>query len=142
MRIEKLLVEYGPEFPEEINPAAYEQLSAKYHAVKRNRLEYFKAAEQGDAVAQYNLGNLYYHGQGLPQDYAQAALWFRKAAEQGDADAQYNIGRLYDKGQGVPRDYAQAAFWFSNGAEQGHADAQFILGGAYQLGDEVPQDYT
>src|ERR1039458_5538518 len=43
MRIERLLVEYGPEFPEEINPAAYEQLAARYHAVKRNRLEYFKA---------------------------------------------------------------------------------------------------
>jgi len=35
MRIEQLLVEYGPEFPEEITPAAYEQLSARYHAVKR-----------------------------------------------------------------------------------------------------------
>src|SRR5271157_5954999 len=35
MRIEQLLVEYGPEFPEEITPEAYEQLSARYHAVKR-----------------------------------------------------------------------------------------------------------
>src|ERR1017187_3659756 len=58
MRIEQILVEYGPEFPEGITLAAYEQLSARYHAVKRNRLEYFKAAEQGDAVAQYNLGVL------------------------------------------------------------------------------------
>ena len=35
MRIERLLAEYGPEFPEEINPEAYEQLAARYHAVKR-----------------------------------------------------------------------------------------------------------
>jgi hypothetical protein len=35
MRIERLLVEYGPEFPEEINPEAYIQLFAIYHAVKR-----------------------------------------------------------------------------------------------------------
>lgn len=35
MRIERLLVEYGPEFPEEITPAAYEQLTARYHALKR-----------------------------------------------------------------------------------------------------------
>ncbi len=35
MRIEQLLVEYGPEFPEEITPVAYEQLSARYHAIKR-----------------------------------------------------------------------------------------------------------
>ncbi len=35
MRIERLLVEYGPEFSEEITPDAYVQLTAKYHAVKR-----------------------------------------------------------------------------------------------------------
>jgi hypothetical protein len=35
MRIERLLVEYGPEFPKEITPAAYIQLVAAYHAVKR-----------------------------------------------------------------------------------------------------------
>jgi hypothetical protein len=35
IRIERLLVEYGPEFPEEITPAAYAQLFAAYHAVKR-----------------------------------------------------------------------------------------------------------
>ena len=35
MRIQQLLVEYGPEFPEEISPEAYEQMTAKYHAVKR-----------------------------------------------------------------------------------------------------------
>ncbi|MGP8250816.1 MAG: hypothetical protein ACLQHF_02215 [Terracidiphilus sp.] len=35
MRIERLLVEYGPEFPQEITPGAYAQLFAAYHAVKR-----------------------------------------------------------------------------------------------------------
>ena len=35
MRIERLLVEYGPEFPKEITPAAYIKLFASYHAVKR-----------------------------------------------------------------------------------------------------------
>ncbi len=35
MRIERLLIEYGPEFPEEITPAAYMQLFATYHAAKR-----------------------------------------------------------------------------------------------------------
>jgi len=34
-RIERFLVEYGPEFPEEITPKAYVQLTAAYHAVKR-----------------------------------------------------------------------------------------------------------
>jgi TPR repeat protein len=43
---------------------------------------YRKAAEQGDARAQFNLGIMYAEGEGVPQDYAVAASWFRKAAEQ------------------------------------------------------------
>ena len=44
-------------------------------------------AEQGDANAQYNLGFMYYYGQGVNKDKAEAAKWYRKAAAQGDADA-------------------------------------------------------
>ena len=46
---------------------------------------YRKAAEQGDAAAQYNLGVIYYNGEGVTQDYAEAVKWYRKAAEQGYA---------------------------------------------------------
>jgi hypothetical protein len=70
-----------------------------------------KAAEQGDANAQFNLGNAYDHGP-LPLDFAQAAFWYRKAAEQGNANAQHNLGVLYDLGLGVPQDYAEAYFWY------------------------------
>jgi TPR repeat protein len=45
--------------------------------------EWQPLAEQGDANAQYNLGKLYYHGWGVPQDYGQARDWYRKAAAQG-----------------------------------------------------------
>jgi tetratricopeptide (TPR) repeat protein len=51
-----------------------------------------KAAEQGDAAAQFNLGLMYYFGEGVQQDYAEAEKWYRKAAEQGDASAEYNLG--------------------------------------------------
>jgi len=44
-------------------------------------------AEQGLPLAQYNLGVMYYNGQGVPKDYAEAAKWYRKAAEQGLAEA-------------------------------------------------------
>ena len=90
---------------------------------------YRKAADQGDAAAQSNLGVMYANGQGVPQDYAEAVQWYRKAADQGDADAQNNLGVMYDKGQGVPQDYAA-------GGERGSArpptratpHAQFNLG--------------
>ena len=49
---------------------------------------YTKAAEQGLSLAQNNLANLYYYGQGVEQDYVKAAELYTKAAEQGFAEAQ------------------------------------------------------
>lgn len=63
--------------------------------------EYYRKAEQGDAVAQYNLGYCYAFGQGIKQSYEKAAYWWTKAAEQRDAIAQYNLGCCYEYGQGV-----------------------------------------
>ena len=46
-----------------------------------------KAADQGDAVAQNNLGTMYDHGQGVPQDYAQAHMWYNLAASHAEDPA-------------------------------------------------------
>ena len=100
------------------------------------------AANSGDTVAEFELGVLYDNGQGVPQDYAQAASWYRKAADQGNAGAQYSLGLLYDDGRGVPQDYAQAASWYRKAADQGDAGAQYNLGVDYAHGQGVPQDYA
>ena len=68
-------------------------------------------ATQGVAFAQGNLGFMYYSGQGVPQDYGEAAKWYRLAAEQGNPTAQSNLGSMYYSGQGVPQDYVQAYMW-------------------------------
>jgi TPR repeat protein len=81
-----------------------------------------KAAEQGLAKAQFNLGLMYANGQGVPQDDAQAVVWIRKAAEQGHAKAQFALGLSYDNGEGVPQDYQQAYAWFSVSAANGRTD--------------------
>jgi TPR repeat protein len=70
-----------------------------------------KAAEQGYAEAQKDLGGLYETGKGISQDNAEAARWYRKAAEQGNASAQLNLGALYLNGEGVPKDYGESYFW-------------------------------
>ena len=86
-----------------------------------------KAAEQGQANAQYNLGLMYYNGEGVTRDLKQAVYWYQKAAEQGDASAQNNLGVMYGEGEGVTRDAKQAVYWFEKAAEQGDAEAQRIL---------------
>lgn len=85
-----------------------------------------KAAEQGLADAQYNLGVFYVAGWGVPQDYAKAAYWYGKAAEQGDADAQFNLVCYY-KGLGTSKDKAQAIYWFEKVAGQGGENAKTAL---------------
>jgi TPR repeat protein len=102
---------------------------------------YKKAAEQGDATAQNNLGDCYYKGEGIEQDYEQAVYWYKKAAEQGHLYAQNHLGYCYDSGQGVEQDYEQAVYWCTKAAEQGFADAQNNLGCYYLAGQGVGQNY-
>ena len=94
-----------------------------------------KAAERGNAGAQYELGGMYYYGQGVPEDYTESAKWYRKAAEQGHAEAQFYLGLMYRLGYGVPEDYAEAAKWCRKAAERGYAKAQWMLGGIYVDGE-------
>ncbi len=95
-------------------------------------------ADQGDAVARFDLGVMYNNGWGVPRDYVQAGKWYRLAAAQGNADAQYNLGILYDDGHR----YAEAVKWYRKAADQGLGDAQFNLGLLYATGQGVPRDYV
>ena len=97
-------------------------------------------AEQGDADAQVRLGIAYHLGQGAPQDFTQAAAWYRKAADQGDAVAQGFLGDMHRKGEGVPKDLGQAVAWYRKAADQGDAAAQSSLALSYQFGEGVIQD--
>ena len=73
---------------------------------------YRKAAEQGNAKAQVNLGCCYENGEGVEKDMKQAAEWFRKAAEQGNTHAQFSLGSCYDGGLGIAKDHLEAIKWY------------------------------
>jgi TPR repeat protein len=92
---------------------------------------YRKAADQGHAFAQNNIGNLYNKGQGVTQDYVEALRWYRKAADQGNAWAHYSIGLLYQDGRGVPQDKVQARAWMQKAAAK-----------AVAAGDDVAKDWA
>ncbi|MBM3583865.1 MAG: sel1 repeat family protein [Alphaproteobacteria bacterium] len=99
-------------------------------------------AEQGHALAQASLGDMYANGEGVPQDDAEAVKWYRLAAERGLAEAQFGLGFMYYHGRGVPQDDVEAVKWFRLAAEQGLAQAQVNLGAMYAIGQGVPQDYV
>ncbi|MGI9403386.1 MAG: tetratricopeptide repeat protein [Hyphomicrobium sp.] len=71
-----------------------------------------KAAEQGDAKAQFNLGLMYGEGRGVARDDAKARAWFQKAAEQGDVKAQLKLGLMYAGARAVKKTMCR----FTNGA--------------------------
>lgn len=84
--------------------------------------ENLQAAEQGNAAAQYNLGAMYYKGQGVRQDDAEAVRWYRQAAEQGLAQAQNNLGVMYAERRGVRQDRALAQEWLGKACQNGNQD--------------------
>ena len=81
--------------------------------------EWKPLAFQGNAKAQFFLGNMYYKGIGVPQDDGAAYKWFKKAAEQGLTRAQNNVGTLYMRGLGVSRNNVRAFIWLHISALQG-----------------------
>ena len=99
--------------------------------------EWTPLAEQGNTMAQLNIGIAY--DEGL-KNYAEAAQWYIPLAVQGDAEAQLRLGFLYDMGRGVRQDGAKSVQWYRLSAEQGYASGQYSLATAYQMGRGVLQD--
>jgi len=104
--------------------------------IKINGKEMFKLfmekAEQGDALAQYRLANMYEVGYGVGKDKNKAFEWYQKAAEQHNVDAYYKMGEIYLHASAhddvVKRDNKNAFNWYLQAAEQGHIEAQYIVG--------------
>ena len=111
---------------------ANEALAAKDYTAALKELQ--PLATKGDAAAQFQLGELYDQGTGVPLDEKKALSWYRKAAVQGYAQAQYMLGIMYENSAGVPLDYKKAMSWYRKAAEQGAPDAQSALGAMYAAG--------
>ena len=84
-------------------------------------------AEEGGALAQLFLGIMHEQGQGVPQNYREAAKWYQSSADQGNAIAQNLLGLIFENGRGVPQDYIEAVKWYQLSADQGYALSQLFL---------------
>ena len=101
---------------------------------------YKRAADVGLSAAAYNLGTLYYNGQGFQQDYAQALHWFEAAAKRNDAYAEFQLGMMDDLGRGVEANPEQEMYWYTKAARQGLSAAQYNLAVIYHNAEGVQQD--
>ena len=99
--------------------------------------ELVKKAEEGDAEAQYNLGQCYENGQVGIKDNKEAVKWYTKSAEQGYAKTAFALSRCYEDGKGVPRDKNEARKWFIKGVESNdESELLRILESIYYEGGE------
>lgn len=95
-------------------------------------------AAKGDADAQFNMGQAYKLGRGVPVDLAMAEEWYRKAALQGHPQAEESYGlALFENNK-----RAQAAEWLQKAAGRGESRAQYVLGTMYFNGDGVQRDWV
>lgn len=101
---------------------------------------FMRAAEQGDANSQNEVGVMYKYGLGVEKDDAQAFEWYQKSADQGYALAQRNVGFCYKFGKGVEKDMSKAYDWLLKAAEGGNASAQNEVAWMLYTGEDVPQD--
>lgn len=90
---------------------------------------YQKAADQNHHLAQFNLGQMFAHGQGQPKSDSMALMWIRRAADGGDAGAQYNMANRYARSclHGSEMDASESRIeaykWFTRAAAQDYRDS-------------------
>lgn len=100
--------------------------------------EWRKAAIAGDADAQFNLGQAYKLGRGVPVDLPMAESWYRKAALQGHAQAEDNYGlALFQDGK-----RAEAVPWLEKSVSRGEPRAELVLGTMLFNGDGIERDWV
>ena len=95
-----------------------------------------KAADAGDAQAQYELGFCHENGVGVEPDKVEAMKWFRRSAQGGYAPAQFLLGFFHQEGHRLEYDHDEILRWYGKAADQGYAKAQFNLGCYYDDGQD------
>jgi uncharacterized protein len=95
---------------------------------------YRKAAVQGDPLAGWLLGRLYFLAGPLHNTDA-ARKWLKQAADQKDAFGAYYLGRLM-----ADQDFTKAPALYKIAADQGLPQAQYFYAKALRDGRGVPQD--
>lgn len=103
--------------------------------------QFSSEAYNGNLYAQYNLGVMYYNGQGTNRSYDEAFKWFSTAAKRGHVDAKINLGNMYQKGLGTPRNYRLALSLYQDGINAGDIVAKFKTALMLYHGQGVRKNY-
>ena len=125
---------------------------AQYHvgvffSFEHNKLEesfywIHQAAEQGDPVAQNQVGILYLNGTGIDPNAEEALRWFKKSSDQKFTKGMFNTAYALLTGSGVEKDIDQAISLLKETARYGNKEAWYALGALLYFGleEEIEPD--
>lgn len=121
------------------------QFEAGVKAVDANNMplafkDFLLSANQGHALAQFNVALMYEQGLGVSKNEKEAFVWYGKSALQGNAAAQFNLGVLYENGRGTAVDFVKANTWYRKASVQGDGLAIGNLGMLYIRGQGVKEN--
>ncbi len=126
--------------------ALYLNIEGKYTGVVIDKEKGFrllkKAADSGIAEAQSAVGDMYFKGYYVEQDYEKAYKWYILAADQEYPLAMLILGGMYDNGYYVQKDMKKAIEYYKRSADKGNAIACSILGCIYEEGKGVEIDIS
>ena len=102
--------------------------------------ELFQAANSGDKLAQYWLGNCYHYGRGVSINSDEAFKWYMKSAVQGLDSAQLLVAKCYSNGEGTMQNFPKSMYWLGKALSQDNADAKSYLGDCYYYGNDLVKE--
>jgi TPR repeat protein len=92
---------------------------------------YLKAAELGNSIAMYLLGNIYYTGIYITQNYTEATKWYQKSVDNGNINAMNTLGLMYHQGIVIPKNLSKACELYKHASDLGSHDSMNNLGNYY-----------
>ncbi len=88
---------------------------------------YEMAADAGLAAAKFNLGTLYYEGNGVKKDLEKAFSLYKEVSETNEGDALFMVGRMLMEGLGTEKDPQKGLEYFGKAAAAGNPLASEFL---------------
>ena len=101
---------------------------------------YEEAMNSGHVGALYQLGGMYYHGEGVKKDRKRALSIYKEAGDKGESGAQLQCGWMYYRGEGTKKDRQKALRWFERAGGGGCTEAWLICGRMYYKGAGTDKD--
>lgn len=104
--------------------------------------KFMQAADTGNRDAMFNIGNMYFNGQGVSKSVPTALEWWKKAADAGQTRALVNLGAIYVRGLGIKKNPSLGVSYLQKAAKLGNTNAMYSLGNMHIKGDGVPKSQS